>query len=115
MPLDTLWTLNMDVTPDLDIREASRFQGYVFWANYGGQTRVRCLITRETMDDYFHDRASERQAVAAIRKHWDTIWPIFQRKIADGQIENVSERRQLVRQVTLQAQDFGYQDFRKSA
>jgi len=114
MPLDTLWTLNMNVTTDADIREPLRSQGYVFWANYGDHTKVHCLITKETMDDYFHDRATERQAVAAIRKHWDVIWPIFERKIANGQIEAVPEPRQTIPQVTLQPQDFGYHDFRKS-
>jgi uncharacterized protein len=113
MPLSSLWSLNMDVNTDKDVRFVSNLDCYVFWADYGHRTRVRCLITRNTIDDYFHNNASEAQALTAIEKHWDVVWPIVRRKILDGRIEYIPGPGQTIRQVTLTPQDFGFKDFRK--
>jgi hypothetical protein len=81
-------------------------------------------VSEETIDDYFLNRGPEHKAIAAIKKHWNVIWPIFERKIVDGQIElihhdhgprMIAGRYQTIRQVTLTPQDFGYRDFRKNA
>jgi uncharacterized protein len=122
MPLSALWSRNMDVTTDKDVRFVSRLDGYVLRADYGERTRVRCLIARNTIDDYFHSNATEPQALAAIEKHWDIIWPLIRQKILDGRIEYIEHdsgpriiagRYQTIRQVTLTPQDFGFRDFRK--
>jgi len=124
MPLNTLWRMNMDVTTDKDVRYAPTLSAYIFWANYGDRTRLRCLISREVIDDHFHNNASEKAALSAINKNWGAIWPLFQRKIVDGRIESIAHdngpkfiagRHQTIRQVTLTPQDLGYKDFRKSA
>ncbi len=121
LPIEFLWRLEMGVTTDKDVRKASGHSGYMFWADYGERTRVRCMISRETIEDHFHDRATEPQALAAIRKHWPVIWSSFVRKITEGQIEFVRHgpqfvggRYQTIRQVTLLPQDFGSRDFRKA-
>jgi predicted AAA+ superfamily ATPase len=115
VPLETLWTLNMDVTAEKDIHQIG--WDHVFWADYGDSTRVRCFIEKETIDDYFHNHATKQQTLEAIRKHWKVIWPILERKILDGQIKFVHHDRglQMIRQVTLIPQDFGYKDFRERA
>jgi uncharacterized protein len=123
LPLETLWTLDMDVTTDKEVRAAAELGGYIFWADYGARTRVRCLISRETVEDHFHDNAAGPQALAAIGRHWDLIWPIIRQKIIDGRIEYIDRdhgprfiagRHQTIRQVTLAPQDFGFKDFRKA-
>ena len=115
MPLENLWRFNMAVKTDKDVRKSPSMDGYIFWADYGERTKLRCFISRETIDDYFHNNASEKQSLAAIEKHWDTIWPVFMRKISDGQIEIIHSKQQKVLQVTLLPRDFGNKDFRKAA
>lgn len=110
MPLESLWEFNVDITANKDIRRVPDLESYAFWANYGDATRIRCLMSKEAIADHFHDRASEKQAVAAIRRHWDVIWPIIVRKIADGQVE--IGRHDKVRQVILETRDLGNSDFR---
>ena len=121
MPLDNLWRFNMEVTTDRDIRTMQSLDGYIFWAKYGERTRLRCFISRETIDDYFHNNASEVQSLAAIHRHWHAIWPIFVRKMTAGQIEIIRHdngveyiqgRYQDIKQVTLEPRDFGNTDFR---
>jgi predicted AAA+ superfamily ATPase len=121
MPIDMLWKFNMDVTADKDMRVVSG--DVLFWADYGTRTKVRCRVTQETIEDYFLDRASSRQAIEAVKRHWSTIWPTFERKIVGGQIDLIDDdhgpnfiagRHQKIREVTLDAGDFNYRDFRKA-
>jgi hypothetical protein len=122
LPLENLWTLDMSVKTDRDVRISSRTEGVIFWADYGERTRVRCLIARETIDDYFFDGGTDKEAIAAVQRHWETIWPILVGKIAEGRIEIVShdngpatigERYQKIRQVTLDPSDIGFKDYRE--
>jgi hypothetical protein len=126
MPLEQLWEFNMDIKPENDVHYSPNLgqpRGtFFFWADYGDRTQVRCLVPRRIIDDYFHDGASQAQAISAIRKHWDTIWPPLAQKIAKGRIEIIrhdhgahviGEKHQTIPQVTLEAQDFGSKDFRK--
>jgi uncharacterized protein len=113
LPLSSLWSLNMDVNTDKDVRFVSNLDCYVFWADYGSRTRVRCLIAQNTIDDYFQNNTTEAEALAAIARHWDAIWPIVRQKIFDGRIEYIPGPGQTIRQVTLTPQDFGFRDFRK--
>jgi hypothetical protein len=95
---------------------------FFFWADRNDQTQVRCLVPRRIVDDYFHNATSPVQGLAAIKRHWDSIWPPLEKKIAQGELEvirhdhgrhMIGERYQTIAQVTLEAQDFGSQDFRK--
>jgi uncharacterized protein len=122
LPLEMLWTLDTNVTTDNNI--TPELDGYAFWTYYGVKTRVRCLISRETIDDHFHDNATKQQAQAAIERHWDIIWQTVRQKIIDGRIDYIDHdigprfiagRHQTIRQVTLTPQDFGFKDFRKPA
>jgi len=125
VPLDLLWKLNMTVTTDKDIRCSDKLNGSVlFWAKYGERTRIRCIVERETIEDYFHDGASDAQSVAAIERQWETIWPIFVQKIEEGRIEKIlhdngpgiiTGRYQIILQATLQPADFGECDFRQNS
>ncbi len=113
MPLDSLWSFNMKVSTDQDVRYSSDLMSYTFWAQYGDRTRIRCVISQETIADHFYDKTSKDQAVAAIRKNWGVIWPLIIRKITGGDIHVVRHEGQRIRQITLESRDFGRQDFRK--
>ncbi|MGH6893028.1 MAG: hypothetical protein ACREEP_12280, partial [Dongiaceae bacterium] len=80
-------------------------------------------VPRRMIFDRFHNRATRAQALAAIHRHWDVIWPILARKIAEGQVEIVHHDhgaqlgkgwRQEIRQVTLYGRDLPGKDFRRS-
>ena len=103
-------TAERDVRRSLDVPDIDG--GYVFWANYGDRTRVRCAIAQTAVDDYFSNNADEKQSLSATRKHWDAIWQIFERKIPDGRIEIISGRPQTILQVELTSRDLGDEDFR---
>ena len=113
MPLDSLWTFNMKVTVDQAIDYSFDEEGYIFWAQYGDRTRIRCVIPREVMADHFLDKATPEQHLSSILKHWHIIWPLFIEKIIDGNIENARHDQQNIRQVMVETRDFGQQDFRK--
>ncbi len=94
---------------------------FVFWADRSDQTQVRCLVPRRIIDDHFHNAASPAQGLAAVRQHWDSIWPPLEKKITQGKLEvirhdhgahMIGERHQVIAQVTLEAQDFDGRDFR---
>lgn len=118
MPLESLWTLNIDTKTDKDIRVLSKadgkaFEAVAFWADYGERTRVQCLIPRAVVDDYLYEDSTEKQAVQAVRNHWDLVWPIFVRKILEGRIEIVCPAdAPAFRRVTLEPSDLGFRDFR---
>jgi len=115
MPLSALWDFNVGVTTDRVITPVSNPGPYIFWADYGGRTPIRCIVGGETLRDYFEDRAFGEHAIAAIEKHWHAIWPIFERKIREGGLRIVPSdmKGQHIREVTLEPADFGYRDFRK--
>jgi predicted AAA+ superfamily ATPase len=122
MPIQSLWKFNMTVTADKELQYSFELGSYVFWANYGDSTRIRCEIPQATIDDHFHDNASESQSLVAIKKHWDLIWSIFEQKIVDGQITTIIQapgaqvaaaRRQKLFAVRLQSGDLGRRDFRR--
>lgn len=113
MPLDSLWTFNMKVSTDRDIRYSSDLMSYIFWAQYGDRTRIRCVVPQDVMNDHFLDKATPEQHRSSIIKHWNIIWPLFIRKITGGDIKVVRHEGQSIRQVILESQDFGRQDFRK--
>jgi hypothetical protein len=112
MPIDNLWGFNMDVTADNDIQV--RDGSIMFWATYGERTRIRCRIYPTTIEDHFFDGDSGKQVLQAAKKHWHTIWPIFMRKIRNGQIESLVVGGQKVLETRLDPSDFNYRDFRKA-
>jgi transcriptional regulator with XRE-family HTH domain len=57
----------------------------IFWAN-DGETRVRCLISREALDDHFSDNGRLRFE-AAFKRHRDDIEALARRKYLLGQRE----------------------------
>jgi transcriptional regulator with XRE-family HTH domain len=59
--------------------------GVTFWGQ-DGETRVRCRISREALDDHFsnHDRLRPREA---FEKHRDEIEALVRRKYLRGQQE----------------------------
>lgn len=113
MPLDSLWTFNMKVTVDQAIDYSFDEEGYIFWVRYGDHTRIRCVMTREAIDDHFHEKASKDQAVAALRKYWNIIWPQFTQRITGGDMKIIRYEGRNIRQVAMESRDFGRQDFRK--
>ncbi|MEI9885096.1 MAG: ATP-binding protein [Rhizomicrobium sp.] len=119
LPLETLWTLDMNVTTDRDIRVLAKasgkaFEGVAFWADYGARTRVRCLIPRTVVDDHFYDGGSDKQAVAAVERNWDVVWPALVKKLEEGRIEIVQpEEAPAFRQVVLDPSDIEFRDFRR--
>ena len=104
MPLQNLWEFNVSTTTDKKIDSISG--DCVFWANYGDHTKIRCLISKEAIDDHFHNQATQKQAITAVQKHWHTIWPVFCHKIVNGQIDIISSpANEKIRQVTLKTND----------
>jgi transcriptional regulator with XRE-family HTH domain len=73
------------VFPDQDFRFGMT-DGVIFWGQ-DGATRVRCLISREALDDHFSDRDKLRPE-AAFQKHRAEIEAFARRKYLTGQLES---------------------------
>jgi hypothetical protein len=60
-------------------------RGVIFWGEHG-KGRVRCLISREALDDHFSD-GNRLKPDAAFLAHRTEIEAFASRKYAQGQIE----------------------------
>jgi transcriptional regulator with XRE-family HTH domain len=74
----TLSFTDPDFSPDVS-------DAIVFWGQ-AGETRVRCRISREALDDHFSDRDRLRP-VAAFKRHRSEIEALARRKYLLGQRE----------------------------
>lgn len=113
MPIAALWNTNMEVTQKTALYYEAKSDAYILEAQYGERTLIHCMISQEIAEDYFLNSSERNAVLQKLHSHMEWLWLLFQQKIQKGPLKEIENQGKKVKQVCLEASDFGYKDFRE--